>query len=201
MFENIREDLRCARIANQGNDQGFAALIRECFNPGTQALLVHRFGVWTRSVRVPGLRHGLIALHFLLQYVFAWRVGIYIPVRADIGPGFVVHTWGGGLTLPACRIGHHVTIIGGGIQFDYETKSVGDDCWFAPGTKFVGKITIGHRVRTAPNAVVQSDVPDDSLAFGNPARIVPLRRFNLAPKSSSAAPSAADASKTPPQNP
>jgi len=184
VFENIREDLRCARLANQGNDQGLAALIRECFNPGTQAILVHRFGVWTRSVRVPGVRHGLAAVHFLLDYLFAWRVGIYIPIRARIGPGFVIHTWSGGLVMPAGPVGSHVTIIGGGIQFDYETQSIGDDCWFAPGTKFVGKIKIGHRVRTAPNAVVQTDVPDDSLAFGNPARIVPLRRFKLAPTGS-----------------
>lgn len=180
MFDNIREDLRRARIANQGSDQGWAALLRECFNPGTQALLVHRFGSWTRRVSVPGLRHGLAAVHFLLEYLFAWRVGIYIPVRAQIGPGFVIHTWSGGIVLPACPIGKHVTIIGGGIQFDYETKSIGEECWFAPGTKFVGKLTIGNRVRTAPNAVVQVDVPDDCLAFGNPARIVPMRRWKLA---------------------
>jgi serine acetyltransferase len=182
VFENIREDLRCARLANQGNDQGFAALIRECFNPGTQALLSHRFGSWTRSVRVPVLRQLLAALHFVLEYFFAWRVGIYIPVRANIGPGFVIHTWGGGITLPACSIGQHVTIIGGGIQFDYETKSIGEECWFAPGTKFVGKIRIGDRVRTAPNAVVQVDMPDDTLAFGNPARVVPIGLWKKVPK-------------------
>lgn len=199
MFENIREDLIRARIANQGSDQGLAALIRELFNPGTQALLVHRFGFWTRSVRVPLLRQLLAALHFFLEYLFAWRVGIYIPVRADIGPGFVIHTWPGGIVLPACRIGRHVTIIGGGIQFDYETKSIGDDCWFAPGSKFVGKLTIGNRVRTAPNAVVQVDVPDDSLAFGNPARIVPMRRFNLA--RSAKAEQRADASAVPSTTP
>lgn len=186
MFEKIREDLFRARIANQGSDQGWAALIRECFNPGTQALLVHRFGSWTRSVRVPLLRQLLAILHFVAEYVFAWRVGIYIPVRAQIGPGFVIHTWSGGIVLPACPIGKHVTIIGGGIQFDYETKSIGEDCWFAPGTKFVGKLTIGNRVRTAPNAVVQMDVPDDSLAFGNPARIVPMRKWTAASKGAAA---------------
>jgi serine acetyltransferase len=183
VFDNIREDLIRARIANQGSDQGWAALVREFFNPGTQALLVHRFGAWTRTVRVPFLRHGLAAIHFLMDYFFAWRVGIFIPVRAQIGPGFVIHTWSGGIVLPACPIGKHVTIIGGGIQFDYMTKSIGEECWFAPGTKFVGKLTIGNRVRTAPNAVVQVDMPDDSLAFGNPARIVPMRKWTFGSKS------------------
>jgi len=181
VFETVREDLRQARIGNQGGEQSTAALIRELFNPGTQAILVHRFGVWTQGIRIPGVRHLLAAVHFLLAYIFGWRVGIYIPVRARIGPGFVIHTWCGGIVLPACPIGRHVVIIGGGIQFDYETQSVGDDCWIAPGTKFVGKIKIGNRVKTAPNSVIQTDVPDDSLAFGNPARIVALRRWKLAP--------------------
>lgn len=182
MFANVRVDLVRACAANQSEDTSLPAMLRELFNPGTQAILVHRFGYWTRSVRVPGLRHLLAAVHFLLQYLFAWRVGIYIPVRADIGPGFVIHTWPGGIVMPACPIGKHLTIIGGGIQFDYETKSIGEDCWFAPGTKFVGKISVGSRVRTAPNAVVQTDVPDDTMAFGNPARLVSLRLWKSVPK-------------------
>ena len=188
MFDNIREDLRRARLANQGSEETLVALVRECFNPGTQAILVHRFGVWTRTVRVPGVRHGLAVLHFIIDYIFAWRVGIFIPVRAKIGPGLVIHTWPGGIVLPACPIGKNNTIIGGGIQFDFETRSIGEECWFGPGTKFVGKITIGNRVRTAPNSVVQTDVPDDSLAFGNPARIVPMRRWKKLPPATAPAP-------------
>jgi serine O-acetyltransferase len=200
VFNSIREDLRRARIANQGSDQGLAALIRECFNPGTQALLSHRFGAWSRTVRIPVLRQLLAALHFLTDYLFGWRVGIFIPVRAQIGPGFVIHTWCGGIVLPACPIGKNVTIIGGGIQFDYETQSIGEDCSFAPGTKFVGKIRIGNRVRTAPNSVVQCDVPDDSLAFGNPARIVPIRRWSFA-STGGATPRADAATATPSPEP
>ena len=154
--------------------------MRELFNPGTQAVLVHRFGFWTRTVRVPGVRHALIVLHFFFQYLFAWRVGFLIPVRASIGPGVIIHTWAGGAVLPNCRIGRNLTIVGGGVQFDHETQSIGDDCWIGAGTKCVGKIRIGNRVRTAPNCVIQTDVPDDSLAFGNPARIVPARKWTFA---------------------
>ncbi len=194
MFETVRADLLGAREGNQGPDQNLVGLLRELFNPGTQAILMHRFGAWTRRIPIPGVRHLLGALHFLLEYFFAWRVGIYIPVGAKIGPGFRIHTWAGGMFLPSAPIGKNLTIIGGGIQFDYETQSVGDDCWIAPGTKFVGKIKIGHRVRTAPNSVIQTDVPDDCLAFGNPARIVPLRRWKLAP---TGAPSQQKPSSTP----
>lgn len=143
-------------------------------------MLSHRFGAWTRTVRLPGVRHALIILHFGVEYLFAWRLGFLIPVRASIGPGFVVHTWAGGAVLPCCPIGRNLTIIGGGVQFDHETESIGDDCWIGPGTKCVGKIRIGNRVRTAPNSVIQTDVPDDSLAFGSPARIVPSRKWPFA---------------------
>jgi serine acetyltransferase len=182
MFANVREDLRRARAGNQGGEESTPAMLRELFNPGTQAILVHRFGAWTRTLRIPGLRQLLAAVHFVLEYLFAWRVGILIPVRANIGPGFMIHTWSGGIVLPCCPIGRNLTIVGGGIQFDYETRSIGESCQFAPGTKFVGKIRIGNRVRTAPNSVVQTDVPDDSLAFGNPARIVPMRAWTLTTK-------------------
>ncbi len=180
IFELIREDLDRACKGNQGGSTSLGAHLRELFNPGTQAVLSHLFGAWTRRVRVPGVRHALIILHFGVEYLFAWRLGFLIPVRASIGPGFVVHTWAGGAILPSCRIGRNLTLIGGGVQFDYETESIGDDCWIGPGTKCVGKIRIGNRVRTAPNSVVQTDVPDDSLAFGNPARIVPSRKWSFA---------------------
>lgn len=173
-------DLSTACRANQG-EQTWAAYARELFNPGTQAVLVHRFGFWARRIRVPVVRHLLVAIHFLLQYFFAWRVGIFIPTSAVIGPGMVVHTWGGGLFMPSCEIGRNLLVIGGGVQFDYDTKSIGDDCRIGPGTKCVGKIRIGDRVRTAPNSVVMMEVPDDSLAFGNPARIVSSGKWKFAP--------------------
>jgi serine O-acetyltransferase len=180
IFELIRVDLARAVRANQGTSTSLAAYVRECFNPGTQAILAHRFGAWARRGRIPVVRHALIALHFAVEYLFAWRAGFLIPVRAEIGPGIVIHTWAGGAVLPSCRIGRNLTIVGGGVQFDHDTESVGDDCWIGTGTKFVGKIRIGDRVRTAPNAVVQSDVPDDSLAFGNPARIIAARKWTFA---------------------
>jgi len=169
MFENVRRDLRRAVLMNQ--DTGRTALLREFFNPGTQAILLYRFGRWADQQIAP-LRFMLRLIHFPLTYFFAWRVGIYIPVRADIGPGMVIHTWGGGVFLPCARIGRDFTIVGGGILMDYDTREIGDDVKIGAGTKVVGKIRIGNRVRTGPNAVIQSDVPDDILAFGNPARFI-----------------------------
>ena len=172
MFENIRQDLSRARMANQAGEPGIAPILRELFNPGTLAIVIYRFGFWADHLRLPPVRIALRAFHFLLQYVFAWRAGIFIPVKARIGPGMVIHTWGGGVFIPCCTIGRDLTIIGGGVLFDYHTAEIGDEVMIGAGTKSAGKIRIGSRVRTAPNSVVQDDVPEDSVVFGNPGRII-----------------------------
>lgn len=171
MFENVRADLRRALSGNQ-HATGVGALLRELLNPGTQAVLVYRWGRWIDGIRVPGLRHLLKVVFMLVQYVVSWRVGIFIPVKAEIGPGFLIHTWGGGVFLPATKIGKDFTIIGGGVQFDYETREIGDDVLIAPGTKAIGRIRIGHRARTGPNSVVQTDVPDDCVVIAATGRVI-----------------------------
>lgn len=171
MFENVREDLRRALSGNQ-HATGVGAFCRELLNPGTQAILIYRLGKWIDGVRVPGIRHVLKVAFLFLQYFFSWRVGIFIPVKADIGPGFLIHTWGGGIFLPATKIGRNLTIIGGGVQMDYETREIGDDVSIAPGTKTIGKIRIGDRARTGPNTVVQTDIPDDCVAIPPQGRVI-----------------------------
>lgn len=171
MLEHVRADMRRALSGNQ-HATGLGAFLRELLNPGTQAVLVYRWGKWIDGIRVPGVRHVLKVVFMLVQYVVSWRVGIFIPVKADIGPGFLIHTWGGGIFLPAAKIGRNLTIIGGGVQFDYETREIGDDVHIAPGTKTIGKIRIGHRARTGPNSVVQTDVPDDCVVVTQPSRVI-----------------------------
>lgn len=172
MFEIVRQDLqRCVRV-NQMGAGNLAAYLREMFNPGTQAIMIHRFGVWSDGMRFPPLRYFLRVMHFVIQNVVAWRVGIYIPVKADIAPGMAIHTWGGGVFLPSCKIGRNLTIVGGGVLFDYDTLEIGDEVTVGAGTKSTGRIRIGNRVTTGPNSVVIEDVPDDCLVFGNPGRVV-----------------------------
>jgi serine O-acetyltransferase len=172
MFEIVRQDLqRCVRV-NQMGAGNLAAYLREMFNPGTQAIMIHRFGVWSDGMRFPPLRYFLRVVHFVIQNVVAWRVGIYIPVKADIAPGMAIHTWGGGVFLPSCKIGRNLTFVGGGELCDYDTLEIGDEVTVGAGTKSTGRIRIGNRVTTGPNSVIIEDVPDDCLVFGNPGRVV-----------------------------
>ncbi|MGI9629080.1 MAG: serine O-acetyltransferase [Longimicrobiales bacterium] len=172
MFPNVSADLARACVVNQ-HEEGVGPLVREVLgNPGTQAVLVYRLGAWIESVRVPGVRQLLKVCYFPIQYVMGFRVGIFIPPQATIGPGLVIHTWGGGIFLPRTQIGKNVTIVGGGVQMDYDMAGIGDDVDIGPGTKIIGSIRLGNQVRTAPNSVVQADVPDSCIVIGNPGRVI-----------------------------
>ena len=55
---------------------------------------------------------------------------------------------------------------------------VGDNVVLYPGCKIVGKIQIGDNAVVAPNSVVISDVPENAVVSGIPARIIKWRDEN-----------------------
>ena len=48
---------------------------------------------------------------------------------------------------------------------------IGDDCWLGGGVIVCPGVTIGNRCIIAAGSVVTEDIPDDSLAAGNPAKV------------------------------
>ena len=51
---------------------------------------------------------------------------------------------------------------------------IGDDCWIAHGAVIEPGVTVGKGSVVAAGAVVTKDVPELSLALGNPARTMKL---------------------------
>jgi len=182
MFENIREDLRRGLLVNQlGHllDPASArptlkARLAQFFHPGTQSVIVYRMGQWVCKLRLPIVRQVFLALFYLVQFPVRAMTGVKIPCAAQIGPGLVIHTWGG-IFLPPCRMGRNVRI-NTGVVLSWSCRGVGDDVYFGAGCKVVGQVKIGSRVKIGANAVVLKDVPDDCTAVGIPARILPRER-------------------------
>jgi acetyltransferase-like isoleucine patch superfamily enzyme len=52
--------------------------------------------------------------------------------------------------------------------------TIGDDCWLGVDSTSLGGVRLGNNVVVSGGTVVVRDVPDDSLAMGNPARPVKL---------------------------
>ncbi len=170
MFAKIREDLRAAPYGGPG----FKGWVAKLSHPGTQAVLVYRFGHWVLHFNVPVVRTLLVMVYQVLQYFVRVLIGVNIPVSAEIGGGFIIHTWSG-VFVPCCRIGRNV-LFQHGVNVHWDCQGIGDDVYFGPGCKVIRPVRIGSRVRIGANAVVLNDVPDDCTVVGIPGRVVERRR-------------------------
>ena len=84
-------------------------------------------------------------------------------------------------------IGSHV-LFGPGVQIyaashplDPETRktlelskpvNIGDSCWIGGGAIILPGVSIGNNCVIGAGAVVTKDIPDDSMAAGNPAKVI-----------------------------
>ncbi|MEW6746385.1 MAG: hypothetical protein AB1486_26895 [Planctomycetota bacterium] len=173
MFDILREDLRQACFYNHKGDTGVRAFFDHLLHPGTQTVLLYRFGQWTRRLRLPVVRHLLRLLYFLVKPFQEAVTGVVISSGATIGPGFVIHS-GYGVYVGAVTIGRNV-LIQHGVVLAYGTGPYGHDIYFGAGAKVVNGGRVGSRVRIGANAVVVDSIPDNCTAVGVPARVVRLR--------------------------
>ena len=67
-------------------------------------------------------------------------------------------------------IGDNVWICTGALILPGVT--IGDSCWLGGGVTILPGVTIGNGVTIGAGSVVVSDIPDRSVAVGNPARVV-----------------------------
>ncbi len=166
MFNNIKQDLGA-----HGGDWGAQ---------GFWALVVYRFGRWRYTVK-PAILRKLLSLVYRILYKFIQIVtGIELPCEVPIGRGFVIEH-AGGIVVSGfasfgenCRIRNGV-VIGLARVEDPCAPQIGNDVDIGTGAKLLGNIRIGHHVRIGANAVVITDVPDNSIAVGVPATIKPRR--------------------------
>ena len=170
MFENLKGDLRAARLHNANSPSWVDQNVTIWLHYGTQAVVIYRFGRWLQTFRVPVLKQLLSIIHVTARTWSEMVYGINVPESTDIGPGFCIHTWAGVFLPHNQTIGRNCTVQHGNLIEDGVT--IGDDVYVGVGAKLIGRIRIGSRVKIGANAVVITDVPDDSTAVGVPARVI-----------------------------
>lgn len=158
------DDLRVAR-------EGLLSL-------GFWALQVYRFGhlryrFHSKLIRVP-----LGIAHLILGKLAEMLCGVEIGVSAEIGKRLNIEHSGTIVIHGNARIGDDC-VIRQGVTIGSRRR---DDPFGAPilghrvnigaGAKILGRITIGDDVDIGANAVVLTDIPDNAIAVGVPARIV-----------------------------
>jgi len=178
-LENIKADLRRFYIIEASKENpGIGKKLYVLFeNPGLQALIVYRFGVWLKSLKVLlPLRLVLEPVYWLLHWSLIVVAGIRINRNTRIGKGLYIGHFGGieigGIEIGEnCSIHQHVKI---GIRGNAGTagEKIGNEVWIGAHSRIQGNIMIGDGATISAGSTVLNDVKDHALVVGNPARMV-----------------------------
>lgn len=165
-FANIRQDL--AIYQGDWSSQGFWVMI------------VYRFGRWRYAITNALLRKPFSLLYKLLYKTVQILTGIELPCEVPIGKNFRIDHFGDIIISGYASFGDNCIIRNGvtvGLK-NIEEKaapSIGNNVNIGTGAKLLGNITIGNNVDIGANAVVIASVPDNSIAVGIPAKIIPKK--------------------------
>lgn len=166
MFDNLRQDL--AVYDGRWSSQGFWVMIQ------------YRFGRWRYGVRPALLRKPLSLIYRVMKTMSQILTGIDLPCEVTLGKRFRIDHFGDIIVSGDAVIGDDVLIRNGvtiGLRKTDDPGSpvIGNRVDIGAGAKILGRIRIGDDVLIGANAVVIRDVPNNCMAVGVPARIMPRR--------------------------
>jgi serine O-acetyltransferase len=143
--------------------------IEACMRHATWPVISYRYAHWTLGVRIPLIGLLLRISGLMFRKFTELFTSVHIDVHAQIGPGFVIHSVYA-INLGKTRIGENFTIATGCL-ISHACRGIGDNVYFGPGAKLVGDAKIGNNVVIAANSLVLTDVRDNMMVMGVPARI------------------------------
>lgn len=171
----LKGDLRRTYELVQG---GRLKKIIGCYRtPGCHAIVTYRYGQWVAKQNIL-IRIFLEPWYFFQYHRMRSKWGIEIPRVANIDTGLYIGHHGGIVVSSQTKIGKNVNLSQGvtiGISGKGDRRGVpviGNNVYIAPGAKVFGKITIGNNVSIGANAVVNQDIPDNSIVVLSPGCIV-----------------------------
>ncbi len=171
MFAYLKEDI--SRAMYQARPDGWKPSWKHraeiCVRHSTWPVIAYRFGHWALGVRIPVIGQLLRIAGLFFRKFAELLTSVHIDVHAEIGPGFVIHSVYA-INLGKTRIGKNFTIATGCL-ISHACRGIGDDVYFGPGAKLVGDAKIGSNVVIAANSLVLTDVRDNMMVMGVPARI------------------------------
>ncbi len=146
---------------------------------GLHAVASHRIAHFLYKCR-------LYFLARLISQLSRCITGIEIHPGAKIGKGlFIDHGMGVVIGETAiigdnCTIYQNVTLGGTGKDKGKRHPTIGDNVMIGSGAKVLGPFTVGANSKIAANAVVLSEVPENSTCVGVPARVVRINNKKVA---------------------
>jgi serine O-acetyltransferase len=168
ILEKFREDLSVVFQRDPAARNYFEILTTY---PGVHALILHRLAHFLWSIKLK-----LIARIF--SHLARILTGIEIHPGAQIGRRFFIdHGMGVVIGETAiigddCTLYHGVTLGGTTWKKGKRHPTLRDNVVIGAGAKVLGPITLGNNSKVGSNAVVVTDIPNDSTAVGIPAKII-----------------------------
>jgi serine O-acetyltransferase len=147
-------------------------LLHECF----------KYAFWMRTCRFlhdRGIlgKPALLTGKAILRH-YRHKLGTNIPYRADISSGFYIGHFGGIVVNEDVMIGkncnlmHGVTLAQANRGERKGCPIIGNNVFVGPGAVVVGQVKIGDNAVIGANSVVTTDVPDNAVVGGIPAKII-----------------------------
>lgn len=154
---------------NRGNSKGFIFIL--LFRAS------HFFASGNILLRIIGL-----PVRIFYKFFVRWILGIDIPDITKIGGGFCVWHGQGLIIHGDCVIGefvsvrHNTTI--GQKRDDGGVPVIGNNVNISTQCVVIGEITIGDNCQIGACSLINKSVPPNSLAYGNPFIVKPLKTAN-----------------------
>jgi serine O-acetyltransferase len=166
MFNNLREDWKTYE--------------HDITRPGLWTMVVYRFGRWRYTIRWRPLRLPFSFAYRALKVFCQMATGIELPCETVIGRRLRIDHFSGIIISGDAVFGDDCVLRNGvsvGLRRTGQRGSpvIGNRVDIGAGAALLGPIHIGDDVAIGANAVVLTDVPSNSIAVGNPARILPRR--------------------------
>ena len=167
MNHQIKADLY--RYERRNGIKGFISAL---FIPG------FRYTYLLRKCKQFTIKHPLgVAFRILLKH-YSLKYGFQIYPGTVIGDGLYIGHFGpivinkNAIIGKNCNLTHGVTIGQENRGKRNGAPVIGDHVWIGTNAVVVGNIVIGNNVLIAPNSYVNVDVPSNSIALGNPVKII-----------------------------
>lgn len=123
--------------------------------------------------------HHIPLLPMLIKGAIRILWGGVIPYQAEIGEGTILGYQALGIVIHKrcvigrnCHISQNVTM--GGTSEIYEVPVLGDNVAVGAGANIIGPVHVGNNAVIGAGAVVVTDIPDNAVAVGVPAKVIKI---------------------------
>lgn len=146
--------------------------------PGLHAIVAHRYAHFF-------YKHKIYLLARIISQCARLFTGVEIHPGAKIGKGlFIDHGMGIVIGETAeigdnCTLYQNVTLGGTGKDKGKRHPTIGNNVLIGCGAKVLGPFSVGDNSKIAANAVVLTEVPENSTAVGVPARVVKINNKRI----------------------